>query len=119
MSNMINIDCRSREQKRAERRQRFNDFCDDVRRNKEAILVMTPVVVGGLAMITKVASKALNAYSVNKEVDFKQRTIYDRSLGRYVELRRPLTSNEALIIEERRSHGEKLTTILMDLGLLK
>ena len=123
MSKVIDVDMRSKEQKREDRRQarrqKFNDFCEDMRKNKDIIIVMTPVVIGGLAAVAKVTSKALNAYSVNKDIAFKQRTIYDRSLGRYVELRRPLTSAEALTIEERRLNGEKLTQILDDLGLLK
>ena len=123
MSTTIEVDMRTKEQKREDRRQarraRFNEFCDDVRRNKDVILVMTPVVVGGIAAVAKVTTKALNTYKVNQEIGFKQRTIYDRSLGRYVELKRPLTSAEALTIEERRLNGEKLNQILDDLGLLK
>jgi hypothetical protein len=119
----IEVDMRTKEQKREDRREarrrRFNDFCEDVRRNKDVILIMSPFVIGGIAAVTKVTCKALNAYSVNKEVRFKQCTIYDRSLGRYIELKRPLTSAEALTIEERRLNGEKLHKILEDLGLLK
>lgn len=123
MSKQIEVDMRTKEQKREDRRQarrrHFNEFCEDVRRNKDVALVLTPVVIGVVAGVTKVATKAINAYSVNREISFKQRTIYDRSLGRYVELKRPLTSAEALTIEERRLNGEKLHQILEDLGLLK
>lgn len=123
MSKQIEVDMRTKEQKREDRRlarrQHFNEFCEDVRRNKDVILVLTPAVVGSVAAVAKVAVKALNTYNVNKEISFKQRTIYDRSLGRYVELKRPLTSAEALAIEERRLNGERLHQILEDLGLLK
>lgn len=123
MGKIIDVDCRTKEEKREARRQarrdRFDGFCEDVRKNKDVIIALTPIVIGVVAGVTKVTTKALNAYSVNREISFKERTIYDRSLGRYVELRRPLTSNEALIIEERRMDGEKLHQILDDLGLLK
>lgn len=123
MGIQIDVDMRTKEQKREDRRrarrQHFNDFCEDVRENLDVVIVLTPVVIGGVAAVAKVTAKALNTYSVNKEISFKQRTIYDRSLGRYIELKRPLTSAEALTIEERRLNGEKLHQILKDLGLLK
>lgn len=46
-------------------------------------------------------------------------TIYDRSLGRYTELKRPLKAKESLEIERRRKMGESLNSILDDMRLLK
>lgn len=87
--------------------------------NKElaipAILGATTVVKG----VTKITSKAMYNHAVNKEIAFKERTIYDHSLGRYVELKKPLTNAQALTVEERKAQGEKLHVILNDMGLLK
>lgn len=78
-----------------------------------------PVVLVTVKGATKIVSGATRAYTENKLIRFRQRTIYDRSMGRYIELRRPLTDTEALIIEERRQNGERLMPILQSMKLLK
>ena len=90
-----------------------------VRDNLDIIIPLVPVACTIIGVATKITSKMIQKHNTNKEIDFRQRTIYDRSLGRYVELSRPLTTEQAIIIEERRANGEKLTNILDSMKLLK
>lgn len=107
---------RERKQKIADAYQTVKDFVDD---KKEEIAFWTPIiglVVPGATYLTK---QVISNHKANKEIDFKERHIYDRSLGRYVELKKKLTPAQAISIEERRANGEKLNTILDSMGLLK
>lgn len=78
-----------------------------------------PIVLLGVKGAIKLASGGIRAVTVDKEIRFRTHHIYDRSMGRYIELRRPLTNTEALIIEERRRNGEGLMAILSSMKLLK
>jgi len=84
--------------------------------NKEISIPSGVALIGGAS---KLASSMMRKHAVNKEIDFKKRTIYDHSLGRYVELKKPLTSEQSLTIEQRRKNGESLHVILNDMNLLK
>ena len=104
------------EMKKEQAKRKANKVLEWVDKNKElSVSILVPVVLGVPKMIRMIGHN----HAVNKEIRFKERTIYDRSLGRYVELKRPLRTNEALSIEERRANGEKLYQILNDMGLLK
>lgn len=92
---------------------------DWIRENPQTAMMALTAAVGVTKGVTKVTSKAISAHQTSKEIRFKERTIYDRSLGRYVELKRKLSPAEALSIEERRANGEKLHVILNDMNLLK
>ena len=117
------IDLRSRKEKfeslKESGKEKVNAIVNGVRNNMDVIVVASPVVCAVISGTTKVVSSMIRKHSINKDIDFKQRTIYDHSLGRYVELKKPLTSSQSIIIEERRSNGEKLHTILDSMGLLK
>lgn len=78
-----------------------------------------PIICTAIGGITRITSKVISSRTAAKEIDFRQRTIYDRSLGRYIELKRPLTTRQAIEIEERRASGEKLHMILDSMNLLK
>lgn len=84
--------------------------------NKENIIKLTPVVVGGLATLFKVVNKRRN---LNKQEEIKKLYCYDRSLGHYWELRRELSNREWLEIDARKKNGERLSDILSDLKVLK
>lgn len=117
------MDFRTKEQKRADRknaiRQSWNNFASFVRDNSDVLIIVVPAVAATVGGVCKVTSKAIASHTLNKEIAFKERTIYDHSLGRYVELKRPLTAAQSLTIEERKAGGEKLHMILNDMGLLK
>lgn len=117
------VDYRTKEQKRIDRKEAVKrgvrNTCQWIKDNKDMIILVTPIVCTVVGGTTKVASKMIQKHNLNKEIKFKQCTIYDHSLGRYVELRKPLTAEQALTIEERRAQGERLHVILDSMGLLK
>ena len=87
--------------------------------NKEYLVIIVPAVasvVGGIVKIGKSISKNI---ALEQEKKMKDTRIYDRSLGKYIELKRPLNNKDMQIILERKDSGEKLSSILMDLDLIK
>ena len=89
---------------------------DWVVRNKDAVITLTPVVVGGVTTVVKVVGKYVNQH---KQEDLKDLYCYDRSLGHYWKLRRELTNDEWLEIDKRKKNGERLSDILDELKVLK
>jgi len=85
-------------------------------KNKAEIIVVAPLVYGGVKAVTKTANHAIDA---KRERDHRDRHIYDRSTGQYYETRRKLTTNERLELERRLANGEKKGAILRSMGLLR
>ena len=109
-----------REQKRREFKEKIyvkiQNGKDLVIRNKEAILVLTPIAIKGLKTITEVVDKRSN---LKKEEELKDLYCYDRSLGHYWRLRRELSNKEWLEIDQRKKNGERLADILDEMKVLK
>lgn len=85
-------------------------------RNKEAVITLTPIVIGGVTTIVKVVGKRSN---LRKQEDLKDLYCYDRSLGHYWRLRRELSNKEWLEIDQRKKNGERLSDILAEMKVLK
>ena len=85
-------------------------------RNKEAVIVLTPVVIGGVTTVVKVVGRRVN---LHKQEAVKNLYCYDRSLGHYWRLRRELSNAEWLEIDRRKKNGERLSDILAELKVLK
>ena len=87
--------------------------------NKEFLIIVIPaasaVLTGGFKVIKSISRNIALA----QEKKIKDMRIYDRSMGKYVELKRPLNNSDMKTILERRENGEKLSNILMDLKLVK
>ena len=119
----VKIEDFKKEIKKRERKEAFkrkvNDAVTWCRENRDILGIAIPVGVAAVGGVTKVTAKAINAHNLNKEQKYKDTTIYDHSLGRYVHLKHKLSPSEALSIEERRAGGEKLHVILNDMNLLK
>ena len=96
----------------------WNEFAGFVRDNQDVLVFAVPAAITVIGGGTKVLSKLIANHTAERDIKFKERTIYDRSLGRYVQLKRPLKAHEALEIERRRQNGERLTNILSDMGLI-
>lgn len=77
--------------------------------------VVTTVVIPVAAYVVKTATKQ---HQLNEERELKEKYIYDRSQGHYWHLRRPLTDDEWLLIEDDRAHGMSLGEILDKLNVL-
>ena len=123
MTNMIEIKLTGFDKKN----DRFQNFKEKVKaklqegkewviRNKETVIVLTPVVIGGVTTIVKVVGKRTN---LNKQESIKNLYCYDRSLGHYWRLKRELSNKEWLEIDRRKRSGEKLADILEELRVLK
>lgn len=84
--------------------------------NKQEIITLTPVIIGGLTAVTKVVGKNVN---LKREKDNKELYCYDNRLGHYWRLRRELSNSEWLEIDRRKNKGEHLSDILSDLKVLK
>lgn len=117
------VDLRTKEQKIADfkysAKNTWNGIARFVRDNIDVLAVVAPAAGLVFNGVCKVTSKAIAERTLNKELDFKKRTIYDRSLGEYVELKKPLSVNQKLEYERRRATGEKVNTILNDMKVLK
>lgn len=85
-------------------------------RNKEAVITLTPVIIGGITTVSKVVGKRIN---LRKQENLKDLYCYDRSLGHYWRLRRELTNKEWLEIDQRKKNGERLSDILEQMKVLK
>ena len=84
--------------------------------NPEAALV----VLGVVATAGKTAIRdASRAHADKKEDDRRERYIYDRSLGMYWELRRPMTAAERRKFQELKAEGYRTGDILEVMHLIK
>lgn len=82
---------------------------------QEALGAIT-VFVTGAAGVSKTIGKQV---ALHKEKHLKDDYIYDRSLGRYVELRKKLNQKDLVEISRRKREGERLTDILLDMRLVR
>lgn len=120
MNNTINIEDFRKETKKREFKEKLNSKIRRGKewfvRNREAIITLTPIIIGGAATIAKVVGKRVN---LRKQEELKDLYCYDRSLGHYWRLRRELTNKEWLEIDQRKKNGERLSDILSEMKVLK
>lgn len=116
----VNINDFKKEQKKREFKEKIHrGYCntrDWFYRNKEAVVILTPIAIKGVTTVVKVLGKNAN---LRKEETLKDLYCYDRSLGHYWKLRRELTNKEWLEIDRRKRNGERLSDILEELKVLK
>lgn len=123
MKETINIDDFRKESKKREFKEKVKEkasnayqktkaFCIN---NREIVIPVAITLSTGLVKISKMAVKSKN---LKKEEQLKEEYCYDRSLGHYWKLRRPLTNNEWLEIDQRKRDGERLSDILAELKVL-
>jgi hypothetical protein len=109
-----------KEQKRRDRKDKFNRKIEDVERfvfnNKEMIIAVIPFMAGGTAWLVK---RGVKHSEMKKQEDLKNLYCYDRSLGHYWKLKRELTNSEWVEIDKRKKNGEHLADILDELKVLK
>lgn len=90
-----------------------------INENKEFLIIVVPaasaILGGGFKCIRSISRNI----ALSQEKRIKDMRIYDRSMGKYIELKRPLKNADMKTILERRENGEKLSNILMDLKLIK
>jgi hypothetical protein len=98
---------------------KVNDTTNWIRDNKETLAIAVPVIAAGLSGTTKIIKGISKNVALKQEKELKEKFIYDRSLGKYLELKKPLNSNQLKTVLERKENGEKLSTILNNMNLLK
>lgn len=87
--------------------------------NKEMIVILLPVAIGGVKLVTVVVKGIAKNANLKQAEAVKNLYCYDTSLGKYWELKRKLSNQEWLLVEQRRAAGEKLGTILSSINVLK
>ena len=117
---VVKIDDFKRESKRRAYKDKLNAKIQNgkewIIKNKETVVTLTPVIIGGITTISKVVGKRVN---LRKQENLKDLYCYDRSLGHYWRLRRELTNKEWLEIDQRKKNGERLSDILSEMKVLK
>lgn len=90
-------------------------WCSD---NKEVLIVLVPVGAGLVKSGMNMHSKHVAKSNLKREKELQELYVYDRSLGMYHRLNKPLSSNQAIEIERRRGDGERMALILRDMKLI-
>lgn len=76
------------------------------------------VVSGTVALVKGGIRHAKVTNKLQLEKSLKELYVYDRSMGHYWKLRKPLSNNEWAIINNRVKSGERLADILLNMGVL-
>lgn len=109
-----------KEQRRRERKAKLYNAAQKtgqiINQHKDVLAIGIP---GGIAIGKGIARAISKRSSLKKEQNLKENYCYDRSLGHYWKLRRPLDNDEWLEIDRRKKNGERLSDILDELKVLK
>lgn len=97
----------------------WNSMVRFIDNNKEMIVFLSPIVIGVGGACVKGFKLVNRKIDLKKEADLKNLYCYDRSLGHYWKLRRELTNQEWIEIDQRKNRGERLSDILNELKVLK
>ena len=121
--NVIDLDMRSKEQKKKERKERrkqkWNSF---VKWAEEHFIFLTAILgfLGGIfGMMLKAILQIKRAKNFQEEREFKENYVYDRRKGHYVHIRRKLSGQEWAEVDERYDNGESMSSIMEDMKVLK
>lgn len=99
---------------------KYNTRCtiDWIKNNPEAAVAISTFGIAAIKGTMKIVDKIDAKAKVDKLQDLKDRYIYDRSLGTYLEMNRIPKANEYIEIEHRKRNGEPLTAILRSMRLI-
>lgn len=124
--NVVDLKKFEKEQKRRERKEKRKKkivaVITWINDNRELALILIPAVIAGTGFMVKggisIAKGLIRTHNLKKEEALKDLYCYDRSLGHYWKLRRELTNNEWIEIDQRKKNGERLSDILYELKVL-
>ena len=91
------------------------DYADE---NKEKLLIAGSMIFGGYKMAEKLTRNVGRVKRANEDRYHREREVYDRSAGVYLQLSRPMTSAEQYEYSMRVRQGDSPAMILADMGLL-
>lgn len=122
MKKVVTMDDFRKEAKRRElkekAKQKVAGAVNWISNHKEEIAIMTPIILGIVAEGTRLGKAAVRHHNQVKEQELKELYCYDRSLGHYWKLRRPLSNNDWVSINARKQNGEALADILSSMKVL-
>ena len=90
-------------------------WCEE---HPELALAAIPAVLTAAKGVSHIARSVDRKADLKREQELKDRYGYDRSLGIYHKLRRPLRTSEAIEIDRRKANGESMISILSSMRLL-
>ena len=102
-----------------EAKKKFRNGVEWLKENKETVILLTPIAIGGLKVVTTIAKTVGQRNNLRREENIKNLYCYDPSLGHYWALKRELTNSEWVNIDKRRKNGERMSEILEELRVLK
>lgn len=86
--------------------------------NPDKAALLGGTVAAVLGGVCKLSKEIRHESRIREERDLKNLYIYDRSLGCWHRLRRPMRPSEKLEMEQRKARGERLSYILSSMKLL-
>jgi len=101
---------------KAAAKEKFNEAKAWAKQNPE---LATTLAVTTLGLGSKAVKNAAKNKRLKEEEVLKTLYLWDNRAGCYWTLRRPMSNNERLIYEARRTNGEPVGEILMSMRLLK
>lgn len=117
---METIDYRSKEQKREDRKRKLKEKWNSfVIWCEEHFLFFVTVFSAILGFFVSLSKTKKSNEKACEEKKLKERMIYDRRNGHYVEVKRQPRGSEWMEIDERYEQGESMAEIADDMGLLK
>ena len=84
---------------------------------RKLIAIGSVVVVGGKKLYEGI--KHIQPTQAELDRRWHETHIYDRSIGMYYEIKRPMSANESILFSQRKARGELTGDILMSMRLLK
>ena len=94
------------------------EFMNWANANKEVIIAVAPVAIAAVKGVNGMVRTIDRKVDLRKEQQLKDLYIYDRSMGKYLKLRRKLTSREQVEFDMRKRSGESAAQILASMRLL-
>ena len=108
-----------KKQLKEEAARKVQQTTDWIKQNKEVLVATLPAAAVIARSTTNVVRSAIRHHTASTEKRSKELYCYDRSLGHYWALKRPLTNSDWILINDRKKNGEKLGDILYNLKVLK
>lgn len=126
MEKTVNIDDFKKELEKRKKKEKLNQRINSVKNwaaNNPELATLTATTLLGVGAATvksglRITNSIIRTSATRKESKAKELKIYDRSMMKYWNLRRPLTNDELKEIE-RRKKNEKLSDILESMKVLK
>lgn len=103
----------ARKQKLKEAWDKFVSWCE---RHFLFFITILSAILGFIASVSKTHKSDTK---VDEEKKLKERMIYDKRNGHYVEMRRQPNGREWMEIDNRYQNGESMAEIADDMGILK